>query len=79
MLEIASSKTILDTELTEYYAMFEIGTISHFHLVKEFLPMMTRNNHGHIITTSSMASFVTFAAICPTCKSSPPPMPFIRV
>lgn len=28
-------------------------------MVKEFLPSMIRDNHGHVITVASMASFVT--------------------
>ena len=59
---IASGRTILDTHPTEYHAMFDIGTIAHFHLAKEFMPMMIEKNHGQIIiTVSSMASFVTIA------------------
>lgn len=60
---ISSGKTILDTHHTEYHAMFNINTIAHFHLVKEFLPMMIENNHGHIITISSMSSFLTYACV----------------
>lgn len=43
--------------------MFDINTIAHFHLVKEFLPMMIENNHGHIISISSMASYVTYPCV----------------
>ncbi|PQE19127.1 Short-chain dehydrogenase reductase SDR protein [Rutstroemia sp. NJR-2017a BBW] len=56
---IASGKPLLETDDKEYQAMFDINTIAHFHLVKNFLPNMIQHNHGHIITIASMASFVT--------------------
>jgi all-trans-retinol dehydrogenase (NAD+) len=56
---IACDKPLLDTDYHEYHAMFGINTIAHFYLVKNFLPNMIKNDHGHIITTCSMASFVT--------------------
>lgn len=37
---------------------FEVNTISHFLMVREFMPSMIEKNHGHIITIASMASFI---------------------
>lgn len=39
--------------------VFEVNTLSHFLMVKEFVPAMIAKNHGHIVTTASMASFVS--------------------
>jgi all-trans-retinol dehydrogenase (NAD+) len=38
--------------------IFQINIISHFWMVKEFLPSMVRKNKGHIVGLASMASFV---------------------
>jgi short-subunit dehydrogenase len=42
--------------------VFNVNIISHFLLVKEFLPAMVNRNHGHIVTVASMASFLTQAS-----------------
>lgn len=38
---------------------FDVNIIAHFLLIKEFLPDMIRENHGHVVTIASMASFIT--------------------
>lgn len=50
--------TILDEPEELIRRTFNVNVISHFLTVKEFLPDMIKNNHGHIITVASMASFV---------------------
>lgn len=40
---------------------FEVNTISHFLVVKEFLPAMIEKNHGHVVTMASLASFAVNA------------------
>ncbi|OOQ82501.1 putative short-chain dehydrogenase/reductase 2 [Penicillium brasilianum] len=50
---------IVDQPTAETERIFNINILSHFHLVREFLPAMARQNHGHIVTVASMASFVT--------------------
>lgn len=42
----------------EIESTFQVNIISHFTLVKEFLPAMVARNHGHIVTVASMRSFV---------------------
>lgn len=56
------AKTILDESYEEIQRVFEVNTLAHFKLVKEFLPYMIKQNHGHVITVASMASFVSAAA-----------------
>ncbi|KAJ5385703.1 hypothetical protein N7509_008244 [Penicillium cosmopolitanum] len=41
---------------------FDVNIVSHFLLVKEFLPAMVDRNHGHIVTVASMGSFMTQAS-----------------
>ncbi|EGE86042.1 short-chain dehydrogenase/reductase 2 [Blastomyces dermatitidis ATCC 18188] len=50
--------TILDEPEERIQRTFQVNTISHFWMVREFLPAMIRENHGHVITIASMASFV---------------------
>lgn len=42
-------------------AVFYVNVISHIYTVKEFLPNMLKNNHGHIVTISSAGSSVGVA------------------
>lgn len=50
--------TILEKPEAKIRQTFEVNTISHFLMVREFLPSMIAKNHGHIITIASMASFI---------------------
>lgn len=50
---------IVDQPTEETERIFNINILSHFHLVREFLPAMVKQNHGHIVAVASMASFVT--------------------
>ncbi|KKZ61467.1 hypothetical protein EMCG_00129 [[Emmonsia] crescens] len=50
--------TILDEPEEKIQQTFQVNTISHFWMVREFLPAMIRENHGHVISIASMASFV---------------------
>lgn len=54
---IGGGGTILAEPESLIRKVFEVNTISHFLMVKEFVPAMIASNHGHIITTASMASF----------------------
>ncbi|KAL4971483.1 hypothetical protein BDW66DRAFT_165129 [Aspergillus desertorum] len=50
--------TILEKPEAKIRRTFEVNTISHFLMVREFLPSMIEKNHGHVITIASMASFI---------------------
>ncbi|PGH00589.1 hypothetical protein GX51_05688 [Blastomyces parvus] len=50
--------TILDEPEERIQRTFQVNAISHFWMVREFLPAMIRENHGHVVTIASMASFV---------------------
>jgi short-subunit dehydrogenase len=49
--------TIIEEAESNVRRTLEVNTLSHFWMVKEFLPAMIKNDHGHIITIASMASF----------------------
>ena len=59
---VASLKTILDETEEEIRRTFDVNVVAHFFLIREFLPHMISQNHGHIVTVASMASFVTVAS-----------------
>ncbi|KAJ5085047.1 hypothetical protein N7532_009818 [Penicillium argentinense] len=61
--------TILDEPEAKIRQTFEVNTISHFLMVKEFLPAMVKANHGHVITIASMASFVALGEMADYCCS----------
>ncbi|KAJ6104940.1 hypothetical protein N7486_003629 [Penicillium sp. IBT 16267x] len=59
--------TILEESEAQIRNTFEVNTISHFLMVREFLPAMIRANHGHVVTLASMASFVALGEIADYC------------
>lgn len=61
--------TILEESETKIRQTFEVNTISHFWMVREFLPAMIRANHGHVVTVASMASFVALGEMADYCGS----------
>lgn len=61
--------TILEESEAKIRQTFEVNTISHFWMVREFLPAMIRANHGHVVTVASMASFVALGEMADYCGS----------
>ncbi|KAJ5359829.1 hypothetical protein N7517_009020 [Penicillium concentricum] len=61
--------TILEEPEEKIRQTFEVNTLSHFLMVKEFLPAMVKANHGHVITIASMASFVALGEMVDYCCS----------
>ncbi|OBT97350.2 hypothetical protein VE01_04358 [Pseudogymnoascus verrucosus] len=59
---IGSAKPLLDETDEEIRRTFDVNNIAHFWVVREFLPHMIKQNHGHVVTVASMASFVTLAS-----------------
>ena len=60
---IGGGGTILSEPEATIRHVFAVNTLSHFLTVKEFVPAMIAANHGHIITTASMASFATLGGM----------------
>lgn len=50
-----------DTNQTEKDVRFtfEVNTLAHYWMAKEFLPSMVANNHGMVVTVASLAAYVT--------------------
>lgn len=61
--------TIFEEPEAKIRQTFEVNTMSHFWMVKEFLPAMVRANHGHVVTIASMASFVALGEMTDYCCS----------
>ncbi|KAL3445404.1 hydroxysteroid 17-beta dehydrogenase 11 [Aspergillus insuetus] len=55
---VGNEGTLLAKSEARIRQTFEINTISHFLMVREFLPAMIKQNHGHIVTIASTASFM---------------------
>ncbi|KAE8385265.1 hypothetical protein BDV23DRAFT_190952 [Aspergillus alliaceus] len=60
---------ILDEPEAKIRQTFEVNTVSHFLMVREFLPSMIKQNHGHVITIASMASFAALGELVDYCCS----------
>ncbi|KAI9644554.1 hypothetical protein NHQ30_006575 [Ciborinia camelliae] len=53
---------ILEGTEAQIRKTFDVNTISHFLMAREFLPVMIKKNHGHVVTIASMASYLVHAA-----------------
>lgn len=60
---------IIDKPEHEIRQTFEVNTVAHFLLLKEFLPALIRANRGHIVTVASAASFVAVGEMVDYCCS----------
>lgn len=58
---IGTTKTILEATEDSIRGTFNVNILAHFLLVREFVPHMIQENHGHIVTIASMASFLVHA------------------
>ncbi|KAF1809544.1 NAD(P)-binding protein [Eremomyces bilateralis CBS 781.70] len=66
---IGIGKTVLETSNSECERLFKVNLISHFVLIREFLPGMLKKRKGHIVTIASMASFVAAPGLLDYCCS----------
>ncbi|KIW00129.1 hypothetical protein, variant [Verruconis gallopava] len=66
---IGIGKTVLETTNAESERLFKVNLISHFVLIREFLPGMLKKRKGHIVTIASMASFVAAPGLLDYCCS----------
>ena len=58
---MARGKTILESSEADVRLTFDVNTMSHYWLVKEFLPSMIANNHGMVVTVASIAAYLCTA------------------
>ncbi|KAL8782614.1 MAG: hypothetical protein Q9213_005246 [Squamulea squamosa] len=62
---------ILDTTEESVSKVFEVNILSHFRLIREFVPAMVTANHGTIVTIASIAAAVPAPNIVPySCSKS---------
>ncbi|TID22202.1 NAD(P)-binding protein [Venturia nashicola] len=55
----ARGKTILETTDNDLRLTFQINSMCHYQLAREFLPDMVVKNHGMVITVASLAAYAT--------------------
>ncbi|GME26202.1 Short-chain dehydrogenase/reductase SDR [Neofusicoccum parvum] len=66
---IAHGHTILDGSDEYDERLFRVNVLSHFTLIREFLPGMLSQKKGHIVTVASMASYYSCAGLVNYCAS----------
>jgi len=66
---IVTGKTLLESSDEMIEKTFQVNALSNFWTVKAFLPNMLENNHGHIVTISSTASFTGVPMLVDYCAS----------
>ncbi|KAL1795484.1 hypothetical protein ACET3X_005708 [Alternaria dauci] len=59
---ITGSHTILKTPSEFLSRIFDVNILSHWRLVKQFVPDMVAKNKGHVVTVASVNSFLTNSA-----------------
>jgi len=56
---VARGKRILDSSEKDVRFTFEVNTLAHYWIAKEFLPSLVNGNHGMVVTVASIAAYVT--------------------
>ena len=56
---ICSGRTVLGGTEAQTRLLFEVNTLSHYHLAREFVPALIAANHGMIVTISSQCGYTT--------------------
>ncbi|KAG4411554.1 hypothetical protein IFR04_015313 [Cadophora malorum] len=56
---VARGKNILDATEKDVRFTFDVNTLAHYWMAKEFVPAMVKANHGMIVTVASFAAYVT--------------------
>ncbi|TGO27711.1 hypothetical protein BPAE_0038g00570 [Botrytis paeoniae] len=58
---IGTLMPILEGSEAQTRKTFEVNTVSHFFMAREFVPAMIKKNHGHVVTIASLASYLVHA------------------
>jgi all-trans-retinol dehydrogenase (NAD+) len=58
---VGHGKTILNATEAEHRWVFDVNTLSHYLLAKEFIPSMVTGNHGMVVTVASVAGYAVIA------------------
>ncbi|RDW85148.1 hypothetical protein BP6252_02738 [Coleophoma cylindrospora] len=56
---VARGKNILEASEKDVRFTFDVNTLAHYWLAKEFVPAMAEKNHGMVVTVASLAAYVT--------------------
>ena len=56
---VARGKNILDATEKDVRFTFDVNTLAHYWMAKEFVPAMVKKDHGMIVTVASYAAYVT--------------------
>lgn len=56
---VARGKSILDATEKDVRFTFDVNTLAHYWMAKEFVPSMVARNHGMVVTVASYAAYVT--------------------
>lgn len=56
---VARGKNILDATEKDVRFTFDVNTLAHYWMAKEFVPSMVARDHGMIVTVASYAAYVT--------------------
>ncbi|KAF4635171.1 hypothetical protein G7Y89_g2930 [Cudoniella acicularis] len=56
---VARGKDILKASEKDVRFTFDVNTLAHYWMAKEFVPSMVEKNHGMIVTVASFAAYVT--------------------
>jgi all-trans-retinol dehydrogenase (NAD+) len=60
---VADAHTILDSKPEYLRRLFDVNIVSQFYTIQASLPHMIEQQKGHIVSTASLASFVTCAGL----------------
>lgn len=56
---VCRGKSILDASEKDIRFTFDVNTLAHYWLAKEFVPSMVEKNHGMVVTVASLAAYAT--------------------
>jgi len=66
---VVNGKTILDLDVPDVQRTFAVNALSHFYILKTFLPHLISTNSGHVFTISSVLGEVGVAQLADYCAS----------
>ncbi|KAG6362138.1 hypothetical protein INS49_010367 [Diaporthe citri] len=56
---VCRGKSILDSSEKDVRFTFDVNSLAHYWIIKEFLPSLVENNHGMVVTVASIAAWIT--------------------